>query len=109
METYKIEIQELLARVVEVKAKSIEDAISIVSNNYKKAEIILNSNDYVSANFIDINEIETKSEKEDLTLDIIEYLIEDEKKHFEEFDLAPKDHIYLKLKKLKDLINPVRD
>jgi hypothetical protein len=42
-------------------------------------------------------------------MDVIEYLIEDEKKHFEEFDLAPKDHIYLKLKKLKDLINPVRD
>jgi hypothetical protein len=55
METYKIEVQELLARVVEVKAKSIEDAISIVSKDYEKAEIILNSNDYVDVNFIDIN------------------------------------------------------
>lgn len=109
METFKIEVQELLARVVEVKATNIDEAISIVSENYEKAEIVLDSNDYVDVNFIDINSQDIKFEKENLTMEIIEYLIDDEKKHFEEFDLAPNDHIYLKLKKLKDLINPVRD
>ena len=44
-----------------------------------------------------------------LTNDVIEYLFDEEKKHYEEFDKKPKDHIYLKLLKLRKLNNPARD
>jgi hypothetical protein len=104
MGTYKIEVQEFLSRVISIEANTVEEAIAIISDDYKKAHLVLNSNDFVDVNFIDIDAKELKSKKDELTLDIIDYLIEDEKKHFEEFDKAPKDHIYLKLKKLKDLI-----
>ena len=38
-----------------------------------------------------------------LVNEVINYLFEEEKKHFEEFEKPPRDHIYLKLKKLKKL------
>lgn len=41
-------------------------------------------------------------EKERLISKIINYLYYDEEKHFKELD-EPKDHIFLKLKRLKDL------
>jgi hypothetical protein len=40
METFKIEIQELLSKVVEVQAKNISEAFSKVNDQYKKAEIV---------------------------------------------------------------------
>lgn len=45
----------------------------------------------------------------ELTNEVIEYLFDEEKKHYEEYEKKPKDHIYLKLLKLKKLNNPVRD
>lgn len=48
METFKIEIQELLSRIVEVEANSIEEAISKVREMYRKEEIVLDSSNHVS-------------------------------------------------------------
>ena len=48
METFKIEIQEFLSQIIEIKAKSIDEAISITKEMYRKEEIILSSDDYVT-------------------------------------------------------------
>ena len=43
-------------------------------------------------------------EKNKLICEVIAYLYEDEKKHFEELD-KPNNHIFLKLERLKSLTN----
>lgn len=48
METFKIEIQEFLATVVEVEADSVCEAISKVREMYGNEEIILDSSDYLT-------------------------------------------------------------
>lgn len=48
METFKIEIQEFLSRIVEVKANTVDEAISIVQEMYINEEIVLDSEDYVT-------------------------------------------------------------
>lgn len=48
METFKIEVQEVLARIVEVEAKSVEDAIIKVKEMYRNEEIVLTVEDYVT-------------------------------------------------------------
>jgi hypothetical protein len=47
--------------------------------------------------------MEGKSELKLLINEVIEYLFEDEKRHFEEDDIPSNDHIYLKLLRLKEL------
>lgn len=102
METFKIEVQEFLARVVEVEAENVSDAISKVKEQYRKTEIVLDYNDFIEVNFIDT---ESKGdEKEKLMKEVIEYLYSDEKKHFEESG-KPEEHIYRKLERLKILLN----
>jgi hypothetical protein len=105
METFKIEVQESLSKVVEIQASDSSEAILKVEELYKKSKVVLDYNDFVDVNFLDIKTQDLKSEKEELTNEIIEYLIKDEQR----LDDAPQDHIYLKLKKLKELLNPVRD
>ncbi|MDD2191461.1 MAG: DpnD/PcfM family protein [Bacteroidales bacterium] len=46
MKTYRIEITETLQRVVEVEADSSEEALSIVENQYKNEDIVLDENDF---------------------------------------------------------------
>jgi hypothetical protein len=103
METYKIEVQEFLARVVKIEANSIIDAISIIEEKYKKTEIVLDYNDFVEVNFVDINSQSKDDEKGKIVNEIIDYLFEKEKKHFEEFITEPENHIYKKLLRLREL------
>jgi hypothetical protein len=104
METFKIEIQEILARVVEVQADNIHDAFSKVDDRYKKAEIVLDYNDFAEVNFADIDSHSKKDEINELIRGIIDHLYLDEKKHFEESD-NPENHIFLKLERLKALVD----
>ena len=53
METFKIEIQEFLSKIIEVKADNIEEAVLKVKKLYKDEEIILDSDDFVTT---EINE-----------------------------------------------------
>lgn len=48
MEIFKIEIQEVLSRIIEVEAETKEEAISKVFELYRNEEIVLDFNDYVS-------------------------------------------------------------
>lgn len=104
METFKIEVQEFLARVIEIDAKNVKDAFAKVQKQYKNEKIVLDYNDFVDVNFIDINSQSKEDEKNMLIKDIIEYIYVDELKHFEESN-NPENHIYNKLKRLKLLID----
>ncbi|MEI8201572.1 MAG: DpnD/PcfM family protein [Bacteroidota bacterium] len=104
MKTYKIEIQEFLARIVEVKSENIYEAISKINEQYKRAEIVLDYNDFVEVDFIDINSQSKSDEKNKLMKEIIEHLYSDEKRHFEELD-KPDNHIFSKLERLKTLLD----
>lgn len=105
MEKYRIEVQELLSRVIEVEAESSNEAISKINFLYEKAEIVLDYNDFVEVNFLDINSQSPNDEKDKLIKVIVDYMHEEEKRHFEEFDTIPENHIYLKIKRLNELIN----
>ena len=48
METFKIEIQEFLARIVEIEAENIDDAVLKVKEMYRQEEIVLSENDYIT-------------------------------------------------------------
>lgn len=43
---FRIEITEVLKRIVEIEADNIEDALEIVDKNYKSQNIILDSSDF---------------------------------------------------------------
>lgn len=104
MRTFKIEIQELLARVVEVKSENLEEAILKVKEKYKRAEIVLDYNDFIEVDFIDINSQSKSDLKNVLMKEVVEYLYSDECKHYEESD-KPGDHIFKKLERLKVLLD----
>ena len=44
---YEIEIEEILQRIVKVKAESEEEAYRIVSEQYKNCEIVLGDEDFI--------------------------------------------------------------
>ncbi len=104
MATFKVEIQEFLSRIVKIKAENISDAISIVEEKYKKAEVVLDYNDFVEVNFVNKNKQSKKDELNQLIKEVVEYLYVDEERHFEESD-KPKNHIFSKIKRIKDLTN----
>lgn len=56
METFKIEIQEFLSRIIEVEAESSDEAISKVREMYRNEEIVLDSNDYVTTEIEEYSE-----------------------------------------------------
>ncbi len=57
MTTYKIEIQELLSRIIEIEAPSAEEAIDKVKEMYRTEEIVLDSDDYVSTEIDEFEKI----------------------------------------------------
>jgi hypothetical protein len=101
METFKIEVQELLSRTIDIKAQNIEEAIVKANQMYNSEEIVLDYNDLSKQEIIPNNLID---EKDNLTKDIIEYLYQEEKRHFEELE-EPQNHIFLKLERLKILVD----
>ena len=48
---YKIEIEELLQRVVEIKAENVNEAIRIAKEKYRKEEYVLDENDFKRVKF----------------------------------------------------------
>ena len=104
MGTFKIEVQEFFARVIEIDAKDSQDAFAKVQRQYKNEKIVLDYNDFVDVNFIDFNSQSKEDEKNMLIKDIIEYIYVDKQKHFEESN-NPKNNIFKKVERLKFLID----
>lgn len=48
---YKIEIEELLQRVVEIEAENVNEAISKAKEKYRKEEYVLDENDFKGVGF----------------------------------------------------------
>ena len=60
---YKIEIEEILQKVVEVKANSLDEAFDIVQNKYANQEYILDYEDYKGVEFREYKDEILKSKK----------------------------------------------
>lgn len=58
MKTFKIEVRETLARVIEIEANNMDEAEDMVQEMYDNEEIVLDSSDYVDT------EIETLGNSE---------------------------------------------
>jgi hypothetical protein len=105
---FEIEIQEILCRVVKIKAKSYNSALDKIREKYTKCEIVLDYNDFVDVSYQDINKQSAEDEKNKLILEIIDYLYNDEKTHYlASSETARKNHIHCKLKRLKTLCKEV--
>ena len=46
MTKYRIEVTEVLSRIVETEAENEDDAVEIVRQMYRKCEIVLDDSDY---------------------------------------------------------------
>ena len=101
MDTFKIEIQELLSRTIDIQAQDVEEAIEKANKMYNSEEIILDYNDLKKREIIPNILL---NEKDNLLKEIIEYLYQYEKKHFEELE-EPNNHIFLKIERLKILVD----
>lgn len=60
---YQIEIEETLQKVVEIKADSVEDAISIARERYRNEEYILNEDNFMGAEFSEYKDEVIKEKK----------------------------------------------
>lgn len=60
---YRIEIEETLQRVVEIKADSLEDAIDIAQNRYSNQEYVLDYEDYKGVEFSEYKDEVIKEKK----------------------------------------------
>ena len=47
MQTFKLEIQEVLSKVIEIEAETLSDAIDIANNMYISEKIVLDASDFV--------------------------------------------------------------
>jgi len=100
-----IKVIEILSRIVTVDSLSVEDALHTVENMYKNEEIVLDEGDFNDSVIIEKKEDNFNSKKDFLINEVIEYLIRDEKKHYEELD-KPSEHIYLTLLELQKYSRP---
>jgi hypothetical protein len=98
-----IRITETLSRVITIDSLSIEDAIITVENMYKNEEIVLDYSNFNDDVLIEKKEENINSKKDLLINDVIQYLIKNEKKHYEESD-KPSKHIYLTLLELQNYL-----
>jgi len=96
-------ITEVLSRVITVDASSPVEAKEFVADMYYHGDIVLDERDF-DGNTIIEEKIDNFNSKKDLLInEIINYLIYDEEKHYEEFG-KPSEHIYLKLLELQKQI-----
>lgn len=51
MKTFKIEVKEILSRIIEVKAENEEEALNHIQEQYQEEEIVLDSNDFIDTEF----------------------------------------------------------
>ena len=95
-----IKITEILSKVITINSLSVEDAIITVEDMYKNEEIVLDYSNFNDDVLIEKKEENFISRKDLLITKVVQYLIEDEKKHYEESE-KPNNHIYLTLLELQ--------
>ena len=55
MNKYKVEIEEILNRIVEVEAKNEDEAYMKVKEQYRKCEIVLTAEDFIDVEISVLN------------------------------------------------------
>ena len=100
MKVFEIEVLEILSRIIEVKQEDLDASLQTVKRMYKNEEIVLTESDFQEVRFIDVNQC-SNVERDACIIDVLHYLYETEKKHFEEVGANKDNHIFLKLEKLK--------
>jgi len=98
-----IRVTEILSRTVTIDSNSVEEALDSVENMYNTEDIVLDYSDFDGDVIIEKKEDDFLSRKDLLVNRLIDYLIKDEEKHYEESE-QPKEHIYLTLLELKQYI-----
>jgi hypothetical protein len=98
-----IRITEILSKVITIDSSSVEEAIVKAKEMYKDEKIVLDSSDFDGNVIIEKKEDNFNSKKDLLINKVINYLIEDEEKHYIESG-KPKNHIYLTLLKLQSYL-----
>ncbi len=98
-----IKITEVLSRVITIDSSSTEEAINIVEDMYRNEEIVLDYSDFNDDVIIERNEKIFNSKKDFLINKVNDYLIKDEKRHYEESEDS-NEHIYLTLLELQNYI-----
>lgn len=63
MKTYKVEIEEILQNVYDIEANSLEEAINIAEERYRKEEYILEAEDLKKTNFREYQDEVARDEK----------------------------------------------
>ena len=99
MKTFEIQITETLQRVVKVEADSEEEAYKIINRKYRNEEIVLDSSDFYDKEIKFFKRLEDSDFKESIRK-LIEYLWDDEERHYEELE-KPKEHIFNTIFKIK--------
>lgn len=56
MQTYKIQLQETLSKIIEIQASNIDEAIRIVQESYQNEDIVLDWGDFVLVEFDDVSD-----------------------------------------------------
>lgn len=103
MNKYKIEIQEIYLRKVNIEAGNINEAIEKVHHLYMNNKFSPQGSNLISYKVEDGILAENK---ETLMKEIVSYLYEDEKKHYDEYgEDKPKNHIYLKLEEILNMFD----
>ena len=51
MKKYRIEVTEVLSRIVEINAESAESALSKAKKMYQQCDVVLDASDYVFTDF----------------------------------------------------------
>jgi len=104
MKTFEFEIKEILSKLIEVDANSEDEAYQKVKNMYKSKDIVLDNSDVTDFSVKKVLINDDALQKDNLA-ELVDYLYQDEKKHYEAFnDNKPSNHIFLKLEKIKKLI-----
>ena len=56
MQTYKIQLQETLSKIIEIQASNMDEAIRIVHKSYQNEDIVLDWGDFVLVEFDDVSD-----------------------------------------------------
>lgn len=48
---YLVEIEEVLSRQIEIEANTVNEAISIAEDDYRKEKIVLDASDFIDVDF----------------------------------------------------------
>ena len=65
MKEYEIEITETLQKTVKIRAESREEAEAIAQEKWNRCEIVLDSENFIEADFSTISEKEIKPKRKD--------------------------------------------